>query len=35
MKRKKKGLEKQYEKEMKADSVGIQNAYAYYCQTES
>jgi len=35
MKKKKKGLEKQYEKEMKADSVGIQNAYAYYCQTES
>ena len=31
----KEGQEKEYEKEMKADSVGIQNAYAYYCQTES
>merc|ERR1711957_166241 len=31
----KEGQEKEYEKEMKADSVGIQSAYAYYCQTES
>ena len=35
MKRKKKGLEKKHERQMKANSVGFQNAYAYYCQTES
>jgi len=29
----KEGLEREYEKQMNADSVGLQNAFAYYCQT--
>jgi len=34
MKKKKEGLELQYETQMNADSVGELNTYAYYCQKE-